>query len=299
MVSHLKKAPRQGNGRQAIRTISQIGVSKLDKSLDHIGSGPIDLFHNVSLSALRNFIEFEVKGNNLFTAGGFVFAQMVGVPIGGKISAQIASMFLMVKEIKFIKIDLHFQKVFLTRYRDNIYLIGPYLLVKSSMNNWIIFLTQIYKIPVQFEQFGSSIDILEVTISAQPNLTQTSKSQRLSVRLRPKVLSTDCRTISPFRRWPDSWSFNLPFVLKSLIPGTAIKATQWQLSLSDLDANVRLIGAEFGIKGYNIKSWIPKFIDVLSQHGFEVTRTNLVQTWIDGNSRAPALYPLLHNIYPH
>mmetsp|Transcript_4530 Transcript_4530/g.8056 ORF Transcript_4530/g.8056 Transcript_4530/m.8056 type:complete len:815 (-) Transcript_4530:524-2968(-) len=305
MVNHLKKAPRQGNGRQALRLIKTIGVSLLDKSHDHLGSGPLELFRNVQLCDLRNFIEYEINGNNLFTAGGFVFAQLIGVPIGGKISAQIASMYLMIREIKFLRVDLHFQKVYLTRYRDNIYLIGPYLVVKSKMPLWIDILSEIYQIPVQFEQFGSSIDILEVTVSIDPSPTPSfllnnnlphPEKQTLSVRLRPKVLSPDCRSVSKFRRWPDKWSFNLPFVLRSLVPGMAIKASLWKMSLKDLDANVRLIGAEFGIKGYNINSWVAKFISVMNQQGFTVARKDLVQTWVDGHCRAPHLYPLLSDL---
>ena len=69
------------------------------KALDRIGKASGTQFFLVSESAVRRFVEFDTRLNNLFTIGRVLLAKGTkGVPIGGFISAQLAEIWAVWKE---------------------------------------------------------------------------------------------------------------------------------------------------------------------------------------------------------
>ena len=72
-----------------------------EKALDRMGKASGTQFFLVSESAVRRFVEFDTRLNNLFTIGRVILAQATKcVPIGGFIFAQLAEIWAVWKEHK-------------------------------------------------------------------------------------------------------------------------------------------------------------------------------------------------------
>ena len=171
----------------------------------------MDVYHHIPVECLRDFVDFELRFNNLFCAAGYVLFQHRGVPMGGNLSSQLSSLFLMCKEMHNTHISLFRSAVFHTRYKDNIYVCGPPGTVFPFMLLWCDALSTLYAIPVQVEAYGSAMDVLESTICV------TNKG--LSMTVHCKTLEMSQRNSKPYRRWPDPWSLNSRSVMKSIAPG--------------------------------------------------------------------------------
>ena len=75
-------------------------VSKADKHLDHIGSAASNAFLNVTQDLVTRFVRFDTYDNVLFVAGPVILRQgLRGVPIGGFISAQLAEIWAIWREV--------------------------------------------------------------------------------------------------------------------------------------------------------------------------------------------------------
>ena len=106
------------------------------------------------------------------------------------------------------------------RYRDNIYLFGQKSVLFQRLPEFQHTLASIYCMPVQFEQMGSCIHVLEVSQCLHPK-------NDIHPQLHSKVLSVANISRSNVQRWPDPWSPNAPSVLPSLCLGLASKCDFW------------------------------------------------------------------------
>ena len=75
-------------------------VSNADEHLDHIGSAASNAFLNLTQDMVTRFLRFDTYDNVLFVAGPVILRQgLRGVPIGGFISAQLAEIWAIWREV--------------------------------------------------------------------------------------------------------------------------------------------------------------------------------------------------------
>ena len=58
---------------------------------------------NLSIDIITAFVKFELWSNADFTAGAYIRSQLIGLPMGGPISAQLAVLYLMWAEMRATK----------------------------------------------------------------------------------------------------------------------------------------------------------------------------------------------------
>ena len=188
----------RGRSRRAV--LDWVSVSRISKKLDtHGRAADPSAYSYVSIDLLRDYLKFELQGNNLFRAGSWVLAQTHGMPMGGKISAQLASLYLMTREMIALDVSLLGSRLLRTRYRDVIFFFGPPGSVYPNLQSWQTTLNTLYGIPVTFEQAGSTIDLLEIRVRML--------TKGLSVTLCPKACDILSGVVTNILRWPDAFSW--------------------------------------------------------------------------------------------
>ena len=223
----------RGRSRRAV--LDWVSVSCISRKVDtHGRAASQDAYSYVSVNLLRDYLMFELQGTNLFRAGSWVPAQTHGIPVGGKISAQLASVYVMTREMTALDVSLFGSRVLRTRYQDNIHFFGPPGSVYPHLHSWQEALSTVYAIPVTFEEAGCTVDLLEVRA---PML-----ARGLSVTLRPKACDILGDLVTNILRWPDAFSTNTSFVLQSMIPAVIGKCRFWKISKTDV-ANNNLLSA--------------------------------------------------------
>lgn len=218
--------------------------------MDRMGTASGQWSWNVPLEALEAYIQFDLWQNCMFVAGSFILSQLKGIPMGGPISAQLASLYLMSKEMINVNIILYSQQYILSRYRDNIYIFGDAYALAVDLEHIVTCFEGIYDMPLQVEQFDSRAEVLEVVV----NLDRAN----LSLHLKPRTF--DLNTLNPtgIVRWPDYWSPNSAPVWTTLVMGLLCKATFWAASLQDCLLNLAIICVELGFKCIPYNLWYSK-----------------------------------------
>ena len=254
-----------------------VSISKFSKFGDKHGRAPRpEDYTYYPLAFIRKYIEFELTGNHLFRAGSFVLAQHIGIPMGGKLSAQLSSMYLMYRESLNVNKSLFGPKVLCARYKDHLYFSGPAGSVIPCLESWMKVLATAYAMPLQLGGTGGKIECLEALLDAT--------GAALSVSLRRKVVDGDA--VKHIWRWPDPWSGNIQYLLRSLIPGVAAKVPLWSLSESDMALNVTLIATEVGFKGYQCPACLQTFSRELTRHDIRVPWAELLCFYDRGRALA-------------
>ena len=87
---------------------------------------------------------------------------------GGLNSAQLACIYMAFWETKNTAVALFIPHTLACRYRDNIFLFGRKSLLLQRLPELQHPLALIYCMPVQFEQIGSCIYVLEVSLCLHP-----------------------------------------------------------------------------------------------------------------------------------
>ena len=153
--------PRNGRYPSSRKSVRFLSISTIDTKFDCLHRAPgMDTYRYIPVATLRDFVDFEPRFNNLFCAGGYVMSQHRGVPMGGKLSSQLSSLFLMCKEMHNKRLSLFGDSVFHTSYKDNIYVCGPPGSVFPFIQEWCDSLREPYTMPVQIEGFGCQMDLL-------------------------------------------------------------------------------------------------------------------------------------------
>ena len=71
-----------------------------EKKFDHIGKSTVKMFLVTTIDMLRRFVKYDIRDNNLFLLDQIVLQQgSSGVPIGGFLSAQLAELWALWKEV--------------------------------------------------------------------------------------------------------------------------------------------------------------------------------------------------------
>ena len=131
--------------------------------------------------------------------------------MGGPLSAELACLYLTSCELKNIHASLFSFKILAKRFRDNLYLFGKRDHVSLGVNTVTNSLQQLYSMPLQFEQQGDTIQVLECLVTVHPK-------QDIGIRLHSRAVDLLSRVKSHVNRWPDPWSHNCEYTMRSLIP---------------------------------------------------------------------------------
>ena len=153
---------------------------------------------NAPLHLLLDYIDYELSRNGLVHVGAWIPIQVQGLPIGGPNSAELACIYMAVRESKNTAVVLFTPHILACRYRDNIYLFGQKSLLLQRLPEFQHTLASINGMPVQFEQMGSCIHVLEVSLCLHPK-------NNIHLHLHSKVLSVANISRSNVQRWPDPW----------------------------------------------------------------------------------------------
>ena len=127
------------------------------------------------------------------------------------------------------------------RYRDNSYLFGRRDRVSLCVNTLTNSLQQFYSMPLQFEQQGDSIQVLECLVTVHPK-------QDIEIRLHSRPIDLLSRVKSHVNGWPDRWFHNCGYTMRSLIPGLVHKSDVWSYCNADRALNIATTLAQFGAK---------------------------------------------------
>ena len=184
--------------------------------------------------------------------------------MGGPNSAQLACIYMAVRETKNTAVALFTPHTLVCRYRDNIYLFGRKALLLQRLPEFQHALASIYCMPVQFEQMGSCIHVLEVSLCLHPK-------NDIHLQLHSKVLSVANISRSNVQRWPDPWSPNAPSVLPSLCLGLASKCEFWARNGGDKSTNILTVLTELGAKQVQTHPWITRWVNYWRAKGCPMT----------------------------
>ena len=127
-----------------VRTEIIFSIHKKYRALDEMRSSLHKEFYQFSWSEVLISVLWDLQCNNMFYCRDKLFFQMKGVPIGGPMSAQLASLYCIACEYVQLSKGLHtisFYKII--RFRDNIIL---FLLHDVSYQEMLIHLSMVYKL---------------------------------------------------------------------------------------------------------------------------------------------------------
>ena len=232
--------------RKSRNLITWFAISTICKSLDRLGTGTSRDFMNLSMEMITLFVNFELWANADFAAGGYVLSQLICLPMGRPISAQLAVLYLMSAEMQDTRSALSVKKFMNGRYHDNFHIFGPESVLFDLQQTMKIKLESTYAMPMMVEQFGMKVQGLEVIVDFD--------SQSRGLRLNSRALDVHTGAVSGVIRWPDRWSNNTS-VLGSFVPGLCVKCGYWSWFHGDIYKNVVLVAAELGYKNLPQRRW--------------------------------------------
>ena len=137
-----------------------------------MGSGSTQFFTTIPMSDLLDFCQYELQFNDIARVGFVTFKQSIGVPMGGHISAQLATIYCVVSEMLRTRIPSYRLAVTpppplrAMRYMDNI--AGAFNPTVVSLTEIQAMLEFVYRIPVKLEQAGHFLVSLEMSVVALP-----------------------------------------------------------------------------------------------------------------------------------
>ena len=85
-------------------------IYKMDRRMDRFGVGQKELFHVVSFIEILNYVKWELLENHLFVVSDRVLSQKRGVAIWGALSAELSSVYCMIREHRFYNASLQRQR---------------------------------------------------------------------------------------------------------------------------------------------------------------------------------------------
>ena len=262
------------DNRKSRNPITWFAISTICKSLDRLGTGTSRDFMNLSIEMITSFVNFELWANADFTAGGYVLSQLIGLPMGGPISAQLAVLYLMSAEMRATRSALSVHKFIHGRYRDNFYIFGPKSVLFDLQQTMKVQLESTYAMPMTVEQFGTKVQVLEVIVDFD--------SQSRGLRLNSRALDVHTGAVSGVVRWPDRWSTNTT-VWRSLVPGLCVKRGYWSWSHGDIYENVVLIVAELGYRDVPRRHWRTRVLNFCKENQIPVGPSDLMVMYEYGN----------------
>ena len=212
-----------------------------------------------------DFISYEILQNSFARASSWIVQQVGGLPLQGPLSAQLACLYLTSCDLKNIHTSLFSFKILAKRYRDNLYLFERRDHVSSCVNTLTTSLQQLYSMPLQFEQQDDTIQELDCLVTVRPK-------QKIRIRLHSRATDLLSRANPHVNRWPDPWSNNCRYTLRSLIPGLVHKSDFWSYCNADQALNIATTLAELGAKDLCTSDLKKRFCALWRNTGCPITK---------------------------
>ena len=95
--------------------------------------------------------------------------------------------------------------------------------------------------PLQFEQKGDTIQVLARLVTVHPK-------QDIGIRLHSRAIHLLSKVKSHVNRWPDPWSKNCRYTMRSLIRGLVHKSDFWSYCNAYRALNIATTLPELGAK---------------------------------------------------
>lgn len=211
-VKHLQKRTRSP---------LSFAIHKYNKLLDEMRVSWNSDYFRLTWDNIMQFISWDLFHNNMFTAGHYLLFQINGVPIGGPLSAQLASLYCMACEHHQLTLTLqrtftHFGKI--VRFRDNLIML---LSQDFSTQEVLYFLHSIYHLNFTVEQIGQSIKTLEVFLSTLRD--NNHFFLHFSLTWKSLVPQVPPREEMKSKQWVDKWSTNARFICRVYLPSAKRK----------------------------------------------------------------------------
>ena len=185
--------------------------------------------------------------------------QTTGIPMGGKISAQIASLTLnCLERQRFLLRNSLALLLGLTwaRYRDNIYVVGPGSAITQHLTHLTKTFQWVYQMPVKLEQVGSDLSVLECHLKLTPCPPEMSPCSFLpQIYWHGKLLPPSLGGLCQWHRWVSPSSHNFSTTIKSLIPSALHKCALWSWTMEAFLTNVSNLMCILVKKEYPNKAW--------------------------------------------
>ena len=224
-------------------------IHKKYRSLDELRRSLHPDYFQFSWSEVLIFVLWDLQCNNMFYCQNKLFFQLKGVPIGGTMSAQLASLYCMACEyVQYYKgfHTMSFYKI--VRFRDNIIL---FLLQDTSYQEIILFLSKIYNLQFTKESAGSSLLCLEFLVT---NVYKGQMLTHVSLQWKGAQPLSVPRPEMHCERWVSPHSQNAKYICKVYLPSALKKCRTYAKSQEDFVSNVQGLKAQLLQAGYP-RSW--------------------------------------------
>ena len=198
-----------------------VAVNRLNRADDRMGTGSEQLFWNVRLDDIYQFVKFELKGNHFARVGYVGYAQSRGVPMGGEASAQIAAAYCLTRDIKSnICSQCHGFTFF--RFRDN--LPGILNIHVTSVEEVGQFFERVYELPMKLESVGSKLTTLEMEVALV--------GSTIGFYMKPQFYDIlQHGLLDKAHKLPAPWSLNCTVFMQSAVPSALLKCVTYASSV--------------------------------------------------------------------
>lgn len=224
----------EAKGRR-LRTTMYFSIHKKFRKLDCMGLHSKFDFWIFTWDQVMSFVEWDLKFNTIFRCNDTLYEQVQGIPIGGPMSSQLASLFCVACECNFLSTIV--SRVPFgppIRFRDNLLLISLY---GWSGKEILLWLHRIYGLQFTIEKSGHKLATLETEITWK---TDEDKKffREFSVRWSGSFEKTVERKNMEKKRWISCMSSNAKGMIKSFVPSGLKKCVLYSMSDENIAANV-------------------------------------------------------------
>jgi hypothetical protein len=235
-------------------------IHKTHRAHDRLGKAYGSDFQEVSIEDVWRFVDYDLYHNDAFQVGNRIYRQKRGIAIGGVISAQLAELYCILCEYKWLKQPHQEQLKTLSkhnlthaiptppyRFRDNV--VGL-CITRVSLDRIQQWLEDLYEIELQQEGEGRELQSLETMLRVD------RRTGMIGMRMKMKVDWT-VREGRRLKRFPDRFAVGARTQLKSIVSALAYKCTYYATTLEDLAHNKEQVCLEMRVKGYPTQWWQP------------------------------------------
>ena len=228
-----------------------------NRKLDNMTGGAACHFLRLTFHDALHVVLYDLQLNDLFLCLTSVLSQNTGIPIGGPMSAQLASLTLIYRELV-QPLPWGLQHTMWVRYRDNFLFM---MLCMPGVNQNVVLesyrqeLEILTSMQITLEQSGQSLQFLEC------QLENPHGPHPITL---PNFLHQEEKPSSPayVKKLIDGEALNWPTMVASLVPNMVKKAFHYRLNHSSLRLNLNRL-SEFFMCKYGAK---PAWSDLLRSH---------------------------------
>ena len=259
-----------------------------NRKRDCVGFKSREFYDVYTVHDVLHYVSFSLLVDCMFVGASSVFHQLTGVPQGGSLSAQLASIYCMWREAR--RPSPYCKALPSLRYRDNfLFLITPEWIIRVfsktrafrrfvhlkkrgvSMSQFareclgevqadplkfqdmvteklICHLSAIYGLGVQFEQAGLTVHFLTSRLTTEDHDWAT-------IAWKSSIHNAGCKSPPPLSSWLDPWAPNTPRMLMSAVPNAVKQSQHFRLNKHAVLSNLSDLVRSLNVKQYPVSWW--------------------------------------------